>query len=264
MLLTLKPADVPGSPPIVDDIHITFGGMSFKIIDATATEAALRGRPWTDDIVDVAIEAIKAELTLAVDVPGGMPEYRPMLCCSFFFKFFVRVAAKMTALPANTDGGHIDGARVTGAIHAESVGKQDYDETLGEGRAPVGMPIQHTSAEKQATGEALYVDDMPAAADELEAALVMSTRAHARVLSVDPAPALAMPGVVGYFCAKDIPGSNVTGPVVQDEQVFATDTVSVWRGWVGLLVHRALVLGPWVSLHTPPVRIIMIHPLGLR
>ncbi len=46
----------------------------------------------------------------------------------------------------------------------------------------------------QATGEALYVDDLPPCAGELRGALVFSSRAHARIVSVDPSAALALPG----------------------------------------------------------------------
>ena len=35
-----------------------------------------------------------------------------------------------------------------------------------------------------------------------------------------------MPGVEAYYGAKDIPGSNWIGPVVQDEEVFASEFVT--------------------------------------
>jgi xanthine dehydrogenase/oxidase len=42
---------------------------------------------------------------------------------------------------------------------------------------------------------------------------------------VDPSAALRLPGVVGYFGAKDVPGDNMIGPIMHDEEVFATDKV---------------------------------------
>lgn len=42
---------------------------------------------------------------------------------------------------------------------------------------------------------------------------------------VDTSDAVAVPGVVAFISAKDIPGSNMTGPVVYDETVFADDKV---------------------------------------
>lgn len=43
--------------------------------------------------------------------------------------------------------------------------------------------------------------------------------------SIDTSDAMAVPGVVAFVSAKDIPGSNMTGPAVYDETVFADDKV---------------------------------------
>ena len=80
-------------------------------------------------------------------------------------------------------------------------------------------------------------------ADELHLALVTSSKAHARILKVDPSKALAMPGVVTYIDHQDIPerGSNTTGHVVHDETVFATDKVNSLMSSV-FLIELALIL----------------------
>ena len=46
---------------------------------------------------------------------------------------------------------------------------------------PVGRPIMHRSAISQATGEAVYCDDIPRTDGELFLALVTSSRAHAKI-----------------------------------------------------------------------------------
>ena len=69
----------------------------------------------------------------------------------------------------------------------------------------VGRPVVHVSALKQASGEALYLDDIPPRANELHAGFVFSTRAHARITSVDAQEALKEPGVTHFFSAKDLP-----------------------------------------------------------
>ena len=43
----------------------------------------------------------------------------------------------------------------------------------------IGRPMMHLSAIQQATGEAAYIDDLPALEGELYAGLVISERAHA-------------------------------------------------------------------------------------
>ena len=66
--------------------------------------------------------------------------------------------------------------------------------------------------------------------DELHLALVLSTKPHARIVSVDAARALEMAGVVAFFSAKDVPGQNRPHPF-PEEEIFATDTVlsCIWK-----------------------------------
>lgn len=47
---------------------------------------------------------------------------------------------------------------------------------------PVGRPIMHQSGIKHATGEAVYIDDIPAVDGELFLAVVTSSRAHAKIV----------------------------------------------------------------------------------
>lgn len=51
-------------------------------------------------------------------------------------------------------------------------------------------------------GEAIYVDDMPKFENELYLALVFSSRAHAKLISVDATEALQQEGVVDFISAK--------------------------------------------------------------
>lgn len=67
--------------------------------------------------------------------------------------------------------------------------------------------------------------------------LVLSTRAHAKILSIDPSKALAMKGVEAFFSAKDLPEkNNITGPVIQDEEIFRKDTVTSVGQTIGIVV----------------------------
>ena len=90
----------------------------------------------------------------------------------------------------------------------------------------------HLSALQQATGEAIYVDDMPSYKDELYAAIVDSERPHAEIVNIDTSEAKKVEGFVDFICVKDIPeqGSNITGAVVAlDEEVFAYKKVTSIR-----------------------------------
>uniref|UniRef100_A0A4W5RLC2 Aldehyde oxidase 6 n=1 Tax=Hucho hucho TaxID=62062 RepID=A0A4W5RLC2_9TELE len=76
------------------------------------------------------------------------------------------------------------------------------------GNDPVGRPIMHRSAISQATGEAVYCDDIPKTDGELHLVLVTSTRPHAKILDIDISEALQVPGVVDVITSKDIPGKK--------------------------------------------------------
>lgn len=91
----------------------------------------------------------------------------------------------------------------------------------------------------QVSGQAQYTDDVPLPPTALHAAFVTSTRPHAKLLSVDATAAIAMPGVLGYFDAKDVPGDNHIGPIMHDEEVFATETVTC-VGQVRNVLHQVL------------------------
>lgn len=82
----------------------------------------------------------------------------------------------------------------------------------------------------------MYTEDLPKPAGTLHAALVTSRTAHGRLVSVDPAEAVALPGVHGFFGAKDVPGNNRIGPVFQDEFVFAEEHVTCVGQPIGIIV----------------------------
>lgn len=58
---------------------------------------------------------------------------------------------------------------------------------------------------KQVTGEAQYTDDIPLYQNELYGALVLSTKAHAKIKKVNYEAALEMPGVKYYVDHNDLP-----------------------------------------------------------
>lgn len=104
----------------------------------------------------------------------------------------------------------------------------------------VGHQVPHLSGLKHVTGEAVYVDDIPAYANEGHLALVLSTRAHAKLLSVDPSEALEMDGVLSYVDWRDMPSkkANCWGTAAQDEYFFAEDEVTCHGQIIGAVVAK--------------------------
>lgn len=89
----------------------------------------------------------------------------------------------------------------------------------------VGIPEPHESASGHVTGTALYTDDIAERRhDVLSAWPVQSPHAHATVLSIDTADALAVPGVVRVLTADDVPGVNDAG-IKHDEPLFPREAM---------------------------------------
>ena len=93
------------------------------------------------------------------------------------------------------------------------------------GLGGVGRPIKHESADKQAVGEAIYVDDRPALRGELHAAVGQSAHAHAIILSMDLSAVKAAEGVIAVITVKDVPGHTDIGPVFPGDPVLAIGKV---------------------------------------
>ena len=83
----------------------------------------------------------------------------------------------------------------------------------------------HESAHLHVAGEATYIDDIPELTGTLHAALGLSEKAHARIVSMDLDAVRAAPGVVAVLTAADIPGVNDCGPIVDDDPVLADGLV---------------------------------------
>uniref|UniRef100_A0A3B4H7F7 Aldehyde oxidase 1-like n=1 Tax=Pundamilia nyererei TaxID=303518 RepID=A0A3B4H7F7_9CICH len=90
----------------------------------------------------------------------------------------------------------------------------------------VGRPMMHRSAISQATGEAVYCDDLPKIEGELFLMVVTSSRPHAKITGLDVSEALQLPGVVDVITTKDIPGKKVRTFCGYNEELLAESEVS--------------------------------------
>jgi xanthine dehydrogenase large subunit len=96
-------------------------------------------------------------------------------------------------------------------------------------RSIIGDSITHDSATKHVSGAAHYIDDLPEPHGALHVQIGMSTRAHARIVSLDLAAVRAAPGVVAVLTAADIPGDNDVSPTpTHDDPIFADSLVQHW------------------------------------
>jgi xanthine dehydrogenase large subunit len=87
------------------------------------------------------------------------------------------------------------------------------------------MQTPHESSYLHVTGEAVFVDDMPASSRQLVGKVYYSPHAHARIRAFDLSQARAVPGVHAVLSHGEIPGANQMGPVVHDEPCLAEGEV---------------------------------------
>ncbi|KAF1842806.1 xanthine dehydrogenase/oxidase [Cucurbitaria berberidis CBS 394.84] len=241
------------SEDIVEDACIVYGGMAPMTKESPKTQSALLGKRWFhSDTLEAALTALLEDYDLPYGVPGGMADYRKTLTLSLFFRFWHESAAEFGL-------GNVD-EQVIDEIHREiSSGVRD-DYNPHEQRV-VGKQVAHLSALKQCTGEALYLDDEPRLDRELFGGLVMSTKAHAKILSIDWERALEMPGVVGYINRNSIPADvNVWGSIKKDEPFFAEDKV-LFHGQVIGMVYADSALEAQAAARAVKVEYEVLQPI---
>ncbi|XP_038073974.1 xanthine dehydrogenase/oxidase-like [Patiria miniata] len=227
---------------VVEDCTLAFGGMAPTSVLASKTMASIKERHWADGLVEAMCPLLAEDLPLPPGAPGGMEPYRQSLTLSFFFKFYLGVLEELklklpglsdTSIPASFKSAnqqyHKNSARGVQMYQEVPAGQPDSDA--------VGRPLTHLAALKQVTGEALYVDDITPARDELYLGMVCSKKAHAKLLSVNATAALALEGVHAFVDVNDVPGCNMIGPTApQDDPVFADGEVVHVGQLIGLVV----------------------------
>ncbi|XP_068009824.1 xanthine dehydrogenase/oxidase isoform X3 [Melanerpes formicivorus] len=216
----------------VEEIKLSYGGMAPTTILALKTCKDLTGRDWNEKLLQDACRSLAGEMELSPSAPGGMVEFRRTLTLSFFFKFYLTVLQKLSKSHSSTknlcEPMPLNYLSATELFHKDPIANAQLFQEVPKGQAVedmVGRPLVHVSAAKQACGEAVYCDDIPHYENELYLTLVTSTKAHAKILSVDASEAQSVPGFVCFVSAKDVPGSNITG-IANDETVFAEDMVT--------------------------------------
>ncbi|KAM8934727.1 aldehyde oxidase 1-like [Pelodytes ibericus] len=211
---------------IIKEMSIYYGCIGSTTLFSNRTSKALIGRHWDEEMLSEACKLILEDVPLPPSASWGKVEYRRTLTISFFFKFYLQVLQSLQKPVTSTST-----APATEFLSAIRDFEAEVPKTLQifqevnpqqPAQDPIGRPIVHRSGIKQATGEAIYVDDMPPVDQELFMAFVTSTRAHANILSMDFSEAVVMAGVVDVISAKDVPGMNeITG----QGQLFADKTV---------------------------------------
>ncbi|KAJ4333574.1 hypothetical protein N0V87_007511 [Didymella glomerata] len=218
----------------VKDVSLVYGGMAPTTIVAKKASEFLQGRKFTDlQTLEGVMAKLEEDFDLRFGVPGGMATYRKTLALGFFYKFYHEVLAGLNAKETEID------TQAIGEIERDiSSGWKDGKAAEAYKQSEVGQSKNHVAALQQTTGEAQYTDDIPLQRNELYGCLVLSTKAHAKLLSVDAEAALDLPGVAAYVDHKDLatPESNWWGAPACDETFFAVDEVFTAGQPIGMIL----------------------------
>jgi len=101
----------------------------------------------------------------------------------------------------------------------------------------VGKSITHESAHLHVSGKANYVDDIPEVEGTLYAGLGLAEIAHGKIINMDLSAVWQAEGVVSVLTGTELLHNNC-GPVVADEPIIATDTVSFFGQVIFVVVAK--------------------------
>ncbi|NLG66901.1 MAG: 2Fe-2S iron-sulfur cluster binding domain-containing protein, partial [Actinobacteria bacterium] len=110
-------------------------------------------------------------------------------------------------------------AKIVEAIRAAACGEQCVRED-----GPLGTSVARLDAVEKVTGKAQFGADV-SRPGQLWGAVVRSTRPHARIVGIDTARALAMPGVAAAVTGAELTPGLYYGVDLYDQQVLARDKV---------------------------------------
>ena len=109
--------------------------------------------------------------------------------------------------------------------------------TVTQKNTYVGKSITHESAHLHVSGKANYVDDIPEVEGTLYAGLGLAEIAHGKIINMDLSAVWQAEGVVSVLTGSELLHNNC-GPVVADEPIIATDTVSFFGQVIFVVVAK--------------------------
>ncbi|XP_041769473.1 xanthine dehydrogenase 1-like [Anopheles merus] len=218
----------------VESIRICFGGINPEFTHATSTESFLVGKNLFDaETIQATMNQLSNEIRPDWVLPDASSEYRKNLAMALYYKYLLNVAPDGTVLvkPSFRSGGTV-------LERPLSSGQQSFDTY--ERNWPLTKNIPKIEALAQTSGEAKFTNDLPVQPGELYAAFVIATKPHTRIGKIDATDALKYPGVVAFYSAKDIPGTNNFMPASlgnqEVEEIFCSGEVLYHGQPVGVIV----------------------------
>ncbi|KAK5803648.1 indole-3-acetaldehyde oxidase-like [Gossypium arboreum] len=184
----------------------------------------------------VLYDAIKLLETLVIPEDGtSSPAYRSSLAVGFLFEFL----SPLIDSPIDFSDGLVNRYNRTllskNSNQQHDLGQIEFPTLLSSSRQviqlnkeyhPVGEPTIKTGAILQASGEAVYIDDIPSPKDCLYGAFIYSLEPRARVKGIKFNPGSSPKGVIALITSKDIPGLNLGSKTVFGTELLYADDLT--------------------------------------
>ncbi|XP_067645565.1 uncharacterized protein [Eurosta solidaginis] len=218
-------------PGLVKSARICFGGINPDFVHAKSTESVLTGQNLFDkEIIAKIFQTLNQEILPNDMLPDTAPTYRKNLACSLFYKTLLKLAPAEKVRAEYKSGADILSRTLSSGLQTFETNKKNY---------PITEPVEKVEALIQCSGEATYMNDTLTTSDAVYCAFANATRVGAHIEQIDPSEALAMPEVVAFYTAKDIPGTNNFGDAAfryEVEEIFCSGDVLYYDQPLGMVV----------------------------
>ncbi|XP_065184192.1 xanthine dehydrogenase/oxidase-like isoform X2 [Sycon ciliatum] len=215
----------PDTGVVTEQPRIYYGGVQRTLYRAADVETYLVGKSVLDNsVLAGAANTLLAGLPQTPMATSGSVAYRSHLAENLLYKFFIQAAGKH-ASPRNISA-------LSPIRTGTSSGTQSFDSVPAD--YPMTESVQKLEIRAQATGEAVYISDLPILPGQLYGKFVLATEAPAKLDSIDSSVAESMPGVVRFISAEAIPGRNSFTRA--NEEVFVDSEVQYVGQAIGMVI----------------------------
>ncbi|XP_065867243.1 indole-3-acetaldehyde oxidase-like isoform X2 [Euphorbia lathyris] len=202
---------------VLNSCQLAFGAFGTKhAIRARTTEFFLNGKLLTFSVLYEAITLVKSTVVPEDGTPNA--SYRSSLTVAFLFDFLGPLT--YISSPESYHGGISLFEYIKSKEKCDKLDRVKFPTLLSSSKQviqlnkeyrPVGEPITKSGASLQASGEAVYVDDIPSPRNCLHGSFVYSTKPYARVKGIKFNCTSLPDGVTGLISFRDIPkrGENI-------------------------------------------------------
>ncbi|KAH8326448.1 hypothetical protein KR067_007791 [Drosophila pandora] len=219
------------SDSYVESARICFGGIRPDFTHATPIEQLMVGhKPFESGLIEQIFNKLENLIQPDEVLPDASPAYRSKLACGLLYKFLLKHAPDAEVSEKFKSGGQSLQRPLSSGMQLFQTQKQNY---------PVTQAVQKLEGMIQCSGEATYMNDVLKASNSVYCAFVGATKVGATIDQIDASEALQQPGVVAFYSAKDIPGTNTFCEPsfgYQAEEIFCSGLVLYSEQPVGMIV----------------------------